>query len=54
MGGGMPRYAKVHYCTHTHTTHFGKTAGKLVPVTNPTLPSGNAYPILIQIYLAIE
>ena len=35
IGSSMPWCAKVHYRTHTCTTHFGKTAGIPVPVLNP-------------------
>ena len=34
-GSGMPRYAKVDYCTCTRATRFGNTAGFSVPVLNP-------------------
>ena len=30
------RCGKVHYCTHTCSTHFGNTAGISVPMANPT------------------
>ena len=33
---GVLRCAKVQYHTRTHGTHFGSTAGKPIPVRNPT------------------
>ena len=33
---GVPRCAKIHYCTRTHATRFGNTTGLPIPVFNPT------------------
>jgi hypothetical protein len=34
----MPQCAEIHYRTHTRATRFGKPAGFLIPVTNPSCP----------------
>ena len=42
-GRSMPWCAKIHYCTHTHVTHFGITTGLPAPVLNAIL-----YPLFIR------
>jgi hypothetical protein len=39
MGRGMPRCAKTQNRTQTRITRFGSTAGKPVPVFNPSAGS---------------
>lgn len=43
---------KVQHCTHTHDSHFGKTAGLPIPMQNPnggTLEEGKKVEVVVLV-----